>query len=71
VYITKTQSECIVGIVEFFPTEVPMPFLSTKDLTTEAAKQLMHVLLHPQPAGPFSPVASEQTLTLKCLAAIF
>jgi hypothetical protein len=48
-----------------------LPFLSTQELATQAAKELTHVLLHPQPAGPFCQVGDAQTLALKCLAAIF
>jgi hypothetical protein len=71
VHITKNCSAHIVETIEFFPTEVALPFLSTKYLATEATTQLMHALLHPQPSEKITQVVSEQTLTLKCMAAIF
>jgi hypothetical protein len=40
-------------------------------LATQAAAELTHDLLHPQPAGPFCKVGDEQTIALKCLADIF
>jgi hypothetical protein len=71
VYITKTRSERVVETVDFFPTEVPFPFPSSKELATQAAKQLTQALLKPQPAGPFCQVGNEQILALQWLAAIF
>jgi hypothetical protein len=47
-----------------------MPYQSTKDLITEAAKQLTHEILHPQLAGPFAQVDGDQMLVLERLAAI-
>jgi hypothetical protein len=41
-----------------------MPFPSTKDLATEAAKQLTHALLHRQPTGLFTQFGNDQMLTL-------
>jgi hypothetical protein len=57
--------------LSFPPTEVPLSFPSSKDLTTQAAKQLTHALLNPQPTGPFCQVGNEQMLGLARLAAIF
>jgi hypothetical protein len=71
VYITKTRSERVVEKVEFFTTEVPLPFPLSKDLATQEAKQLIHALLNPQPAGPFYQVGDEKMLALARLAAIF
>jgi hypothetical protein len=71
VYVNITRGERIVKTVEFFPEEFKLPFLSTQELATKSAKELTHSLLHPQPAGPFCQVGDEQTLALKCLAAIF
>jgi hypothetical protein len=71
VYVNKTRGERIVETVEFFSEELKLSFLSTQALDTQAAKELTHALLHPQPAGPFCQVGDEQTLALKCLAAIF
>jgi hypothetical protein len=71
VYVNKTRGEQIVETVEFFPEEFKLPFLSTQELATQAAKELTHALLHPQPAGPFCQASDEQTLALKRLATIF
>jgi hypothetical protein len=71
VYITKTRGERVVETVDFFPEEFKLPFPSAQDLATQAAAELTHALLHPQPAGPFCKVGDEQTLALKRLADIF
>jgi hypothetical protein len=50
-YITNTRSERVVETVDSPPpTEVPLQFPSSKELATQAAKQLTHALLNPQPA---------------------
>jgi hypothetical protein len=51
--------------------ELQIHFQSTRDLATEAAKQLTYALVNPQPAGPFAQVGNDQLITLKKLAAIF
>jgi hypothetical protein len=53
VYITKTRTNRIVETVDFFPEKITLPFPSSHDLAVQAAADLMHALLHPQPAGPF------------------
>jgi hypothetical protein len=55
----------------FFPQRFILPFPSSHDLETQAAADLTHALLHPQPAGPFCQVGDEQTIALKRLASIF
>jgi hypothetical protein len=40
-------------------------------LATQAAADLTHAILHPQPAGPFCKVGDEQMIALKHLANIF
>jgi hypothetical protein len=71
VYITKTRSNRKVETVDFFPEKFTLPFPSSHDLATQAAADLMHALLHPQPPGPFCQVGNEQTIALKRLASIF
>jgi hypothetical protein len=71
VYITKTRSSRIVETVEFFPHQFKIPFPSSRDLATQAATELTHALLDPQPTGPFCQVGDEQAITLRKLAAIF
>jgi hypothetical protein len=60
-----------VETVDFFPEKFTLPFPSSQDLATQAAADLTHALLHPQPAGPFCKVGDEQTIALKRLASIF
>jgi hypothetical protein len=71
VYITKTRGERIVETVGFSPEKFTLPFPSAQDLATQAASDLTHALLHPQPAGSFCKVGDEQTIALKRLADIF
>jgi hypothetical protein len=71
VYINKTRGERVVETVDFPPEKFKLPFLSTQELDTQAAKELTHALLHPQPEGLFFKVGDEQTLALKHLADIF
>jgi hypothetical protein len=71
VYITNTRSNRIMETVDFFPEKFTFPFPSSHDLATQAAADLMHALLHPQPAGPFFQVGNEQKNALKRLASIF
>jgi hypothetical protein len=71
VYITKTRANRIVEKVDFFPQKFILPFPSSHDLATQAAADLTHALLHPQPAGPCCQVGDEQTIALRRLASIF
>jgi hypothetical protein len=71
VYITKTRSSRIVERVEFFSHQFKIPFPSSSDLATQAAAELTHALLNPQPAGPFCQVGDEQAIALRKLATIF
>jgi hypothetical protein len=56
--------------LNFFPKKITIPFPSSHDLATQAAADLTHALLHPQPVGPFFQVGNEQTIALKRLASI-
>jgi hypothetical protein len=55
----------------FFPETFTLPFPSAQDLATKVATELIHALLHPQPAGPFCKVGDEKMWSLKRLADIF
>jgi hypothetical protein len=70
-YITKTRSNRILETIEFFSHNFTLPFPSSHDLATQAAADLTHALLHPQPAGPFCQVSNKQMIALKRLASIF
>jgi hypothetical protein len=71
VYITKTRSNRIVETVNFSPHKFKLPFPSSSELATQAAADLTHALLHPQPAGPFCQVGDKQAIALRRLAKIF
>jgi hypothetical protein len=71
VYITKTRSNRTVETVEFPPHKFKLPFPSSSELATQAAADLTHALLNPQPAGPFYQVGDEQAIALRRLANIF
>jgi hypothetical protein len=60
-----------VETVKFSPQKFTLPFPSSHGLATQAAADLTHALLHPQPAGPFYQVDNGQTIALKRLASIF
>jgi hypothetical protein len=70
-YVTKTRGERVVETVDFFPKKFTLTFPSAQDLATQAAAEITHALLQPQPAGPFCKVGDEQTIALKRLADIF
>jgi hypothetical protein len=53
VHINKTKTDIFTETVEFFPAKVDMLRTASKDLTTIAAQELMHTLMHPAPAAPF------------------
>jgi hypothetical protein len=59
------------GDSRIFPHQFKIPFPSSSDLATQAAKELTHALLNPQPAGPFCQVGDEQAIALRKLATIF
>jgi hypothetical protein len=67
----QNKKNIIVETVEFFPEKFTLPFPSSQELATQAAADLMHALLHLQPAGPFCQVGNEQTIALKRLISIF
>jgi hypothetical protein len=60
-----------VETVEFFPHRFKLPFPSSSELATQAAADITHALLNPQPAGPFCQVGNEQAIALRRLATIF
>jgi hypothetical protein len=70
VYITKTRSNNIVETVDLFPHKFTLPFPSSHDLATQAAADLTHALLNPQPAGPLCQVGDEQVIALRRLSNI-
>jgi hypothetical protein len=70
VYIKKGTNRT-VETVEFPPNKFKLPFPSSSELATQAAADLTHALLNPQPAGPFCQVGDKQAIALRRLANIF
>jgi hypothetical protein len=66
----KNKSTQNSGNSRISPKKIILPFPSSHDLATQAAADLTHALLHPQPAGPFCQVGDEQTIALRRLASI-
>jgi hypothetical protein len=60
-----------VETVNISPHKFKLPFPSSSELATQAAADLTHALLNPQPAGPFCQVGDEQAIALRKLANIF
>jgi hypothetical protein len=69
--VHRTSTGTIVETVDFFPHQFKIPFPSSSDLAAQAATELTHALLNPQPAGPFFQVGDEQAIALRKLATIF
>jgi hypothetical protein len=70
-YITKNQIQQNSRDSRIFPHQFKIPFTSSSDLATQAAAELAHALLNPQPAGPFCQVGHEQAIALRKFATIF
>jgi hypothetical protein len=71
VYNYSTASERIVDTLEFFPHNYQMPQLSSTDILTMVAKDMMGALQSPLPEVPFARVGDDTILALAELAAIF
>ncbi len=71
VHITKTNGKRITDTVEFFPTKLKMPKLSSIDAAQHAARDLIHALQNPHPAVPFHPLGEPKLEALRELANIF
>jgi hypothetical protein len=71
VYISSTTSERIVGTLEFFPHNSPMPKLSSTDRLLMAANDMANALKHPHPEVQFAQVGDDTITSLAQLAAIF
>jgi hypothetical protein len=69
--MTKTRSNRIVETVDVFPHKFTLPFPSSHELATQAAADLTHALLNPQPAGPLCQGGDEQAIALRKLANLF
>jgi hypothetical protein len=57
--------------VEFFPSKLPMPKLSSADAAQDAAQDLIAALQNPSLAAPFHPMGDAQLTALRQLATIF
>jgi hypothetical protein len=70
-YMPKTRATRIFDTVEFFPTKVNMPTLSSTDTAIKAAAALTDALQNPAPAAPFAPLSQATQQALTDLAQIF
>ena len=71
IYINKTQHTRVGDTIEFFPHNFKMPFRSSSENATIAAKELVHALKHPAPAAPYSNIGDAQMEALTQLGEIF
>jgi hypothetical protein len=71
IYVTATAATRVSNTVEFFPRVCQMPRTSSVDAAKQAARDLIHALLHPTPAAPFAQLGDQQTQALQQLAQIF
>jgi hypothetical protein len=58
-YVTKTAAERICGTVEFFPSQCPIPRLSSTNTVVKLAIDLIDALRNPTPAAPFTELSEE------------
>jgi hypothetical protein len=70
IYVPKTQAYRIADTVDFFPSKVPMPKLSSADAAQHAAQDLLAALQNQSPAAPFHPMGDTQLTALRQLATI-
>jgi hypothetical protein len=71
-HLPSTNSIRIADTVEFFPTMVSFPWLSSADNAFRAATELIDALKNLHPAQPFAPrIGTSQTKALQQLADIF
>ena len=71
VYITKTRSERVADIVDFYPQYLPMPKTSSTDMAIKAAAELTYALRNPSTASPFHKFGDGILRALEKLGEIF
>jgi hypothetical protein len=71
VWCASTTSERIADTIEWFPTHVTMPTVSSANAATATACDLIQALRHPSPASPFAALSDTQHDALHKLAGIF
>ena len=60
IFVTATAATRVSDTVEFFPPVCQMPRTSSANAAKQAARDLIHVLLHPKPAAPFVQLGDQQ-----------
>ena len=70
-YANHTAHELVANTVEFFPHYGKMPYISSTENATIAARELTHALQNPTPASPFSNIGYKQMEALHQLAELF
>lgn len=71
IYLDKTASERIGDMVEFFTRQYPMPKLSSANLATKAAIELLNALRHLMLAAPFAPLNAATMKDITRISEIF
>ena len=71
VYANHTSHKQVADTVKFFPHYGKIPYRSSTENSTIAARELTHALQNPSPASPFSNVGDKQMEALNQLAEIF
>ena len=70
-YIPSTNRDRISDTVEFFPTVINMPKLSSQDKAIQAIREVIHTIRNPGPATPFPTFGNKHSTALEQLATIF
>jgi hypothetical protein len=60
VWMLATNRTRILDTVEFFLQHIKMPHLSSQEMTTQAARELIFALRNPAPAAPFARLGHQQ-----------
>ena len=71
VWIPSTHAEHIADTNQFFPTILRTPYLSHRDATLQAARELTHALQNLNNANPLSQLCDDQLRALHQISTLF
>ena len=69
-YVTATRASRIADIVESCLHHCDMPFPTSAEQATNAARELSHTLQHPTPAAPFSQIGDATMAAIHQLSTV-
>ena len=69
-YVPKTNSVRIADTVQYLPTLVPLPQVSTEDLLRKTAQDILAILNNPHPPAPCLTITDETREAIKNVAVI-